>query len=167
MSLKNSSVKHYFINRQQKPDIEETNSPSFVSLTPPAPIASTTLPTNETTTPPAIEGTPSGNVTVQPKTPPSLKTSTPGATNTSPQEHISAPPTPKSGSGPKCLSGWVHFNGSCWQLFDQPLNWTNAKEHCNSLKGHLAAINGEAENEFVSTIIFKNKTASDKESIAA
>lgn len=41
------------------------------------------------------------------------------------------------------------FDGNRYQLFDKSMSWTEAKEYCENLGGHLATITSSEEQEFI------------------
>ena len=41
------------------------------------------------------------------------------------------------------------FGSNTYMLFDKNTTWTEAKQHCEMLGGHLATINSDAENQFI------------------
>ena len=45
------------------------------------------------------------------------------------------------------------FNGHEYQLFDNGMNWIEAKEYCESLGGHLVTISSQAEQNFLTSLI--------------
>ncbi|XP_035697806.1 brevican core protein-like [Branchiostoma floridae] len=48
-----------------------------------------------------------------------------------------------------CGKGWTMSEGRCYQKFASPLVWWAAERYCQSLGGHLAAVNTPQENEFI------------------
>ncbi|XP_033102554.1 alpha-N-acetylgalactosamine-specific lectin-like [Anneissia japonica] len=55
----------------------------------------------------------------------------------------------------KCPAFWVPFQGSCYRVFGNRLDWADAEESCKALfnkkaTGHLVSIQSEDENRFVS-----------------
>lgn len=50
-------------------------------------------------------------------------------------------------------NGLYHYNGNTYQIFDQSLTWTEAKEYCEGLGGHLATLTSAEEYEFIKSII--------------
>ncbi len=68
----------------------------------------------------------------------------------------------KSGSNPDTVdipSTAVEFNGHYYQVYDNSMTWTEAKEYCEKLGGHLVTITTADEQSFVESII-KNGTKS-------
>lgn len=53
----------------------------------------------------------------------------------------------------------VEFNGHYYQVYDNSMTWTEAKEYCEKLGGHLVTITTADEQSFVESII-KNGTKS-------
>ena len=53
------------------------------------------------------------------------------------------------------------FNGHTYKLFNESLTWQEAQEKCESMGGHLAAINSIEENEFIFTILDSSITQND------
>lgn len=47
----------------------------------------------------------------------------------------------------------VEFNGNYYQVYDNSMTWTEAKEYCENLGGHLATITTAEEQAFVESII--------------
>lgn len=56
--------------------------------------------------------------------------------------------------GEKC-----NFEGRTYQVFDISLNWTQSKEYCENLGGHLVTITDEKEQIFVSSLVKRGKKA--------
>lgn len=52
----------------------------------------------------------------------------------------------------------TQFNGHTYQLFDLDLTWTEAKEYCESLGGHLITISSSAEQTFLISMIRNNES---------
>ncbi|MBQ9531982.1 MAG: fibronectin type III domain-containing protein [Eubacterium sp.] len=48
------------------------------------------------------------------------------------------------------------FNGHTYQIFDDGLNWFEAKAYCNNIEGHLVSITSKAEQDFLYTFINEN-----------
>ena len=55
----------------------------------------------------------------------------------------------------RCDSGWHKFNGACFSLQTEKLEWNASKTHCRELRedSQLASIHSEAENNFVKTLL--------------
>jgi len=49
------------------------------------------------------------------------------------------------------------FNGHQYQVFEDSKTWTDARAYCESLGGHLAAINSQAEQTFIEGLISKGQ----------
>jgi len=47
----------------------------------------------------------------------------------------------------------VIFNGHSYKVFKNGMNWSQAKEYCESLGGHLATVTSKGENDFLNTYI--------------
>lgn len=45
------------------------------------------------------------------------------------------------------------FDGNRYQLFDESMSWTEAKEYCENLGGHLATITSPEEQESVESLL--------------
>ncbi|MBO5369819.1 MAG: S-layer homology domain-containing protein [Clostridia bacterium] len=45
------------------------------------------------------------------------------------------------------------YNGHTYQIFDEDIKWTEAKEYCESIGGYLSCITSEDEQEFVVSLI--------------
>mgnify|MGYP000487191406 CR=1 FL=1 len=63
------------------------------------------------------------------------------------------------GESPIIPSTAVEFNGHYYQVYDNSMTWTEAKEYCEKLGGHLVTITTADEQSFVESII-KNGTKS-------
>lgn len=63
------------------------------------------------------------------------------------------------GEPPIIPSTAVEFNGHYYQVYDNSMTWTEAKEYCEKLGGHLVTITTADEQSFVESII-KNGTKS-------
>ncbi|XP_077627758.1 C-type lectin domain family 4 member G-like [Crocuta crocuta] len=55
-----------------------------------------------------------------------------------------------------CHENWTAFQGSCYQFSTQEMNWFQAKDHCTEKDAHLAIINSQAEQKFLSPKENKN-----------
>ena len=64
-----------------------------------------------------------------------------------------------NGESPIIPSTAVEFNGHYYQVYDNSMTWTEAKEYCEKLGGHLVTITTADEQSFVESII-KNGTKS-------
>ncbi|XP_061743336.1 lymphocyte antigen 75 [Nerophis ophidion] len=72
------------------------------------------------------------------------------------KKKVSAPPTPPAESlvynHTACESGWVPWNGWCYQLVrEQPRNLTEAQRHCNRTGSSLASLHSLDSKEMIST----------------
>jgi hypothetical protein len=45
------------------------------------------------------------------------------------------------------------FNGHQYQVFEDSKTWTEAKAHCESLGAYLVAINNQAEQAFIESLV--------------
>ena len=52
----------------------------------------------------------------------------------------------------------IKWNGHWYVLITESLSWQAAKEKCEQLGGHLAYVETEAENQFLSDILKKSKS---------
>ncbi|KAG9279585.1 C-type lectin domain family 6 member A-like [Astyanax mexicanus] len=50
-----------------------------------------------------------------------------------------------------CGENWKRFGVKCYFFSPDFLNWTNSRDHCVKIGGHLAIITSQAEQTFVST----------------
>ncbi|XP_052389858.1 hepatic lectin-like [Carassius gibelio] len=48
-----------------------------------------------------------------------------------------------------CAIEWIHFGGKCYYYSKVKMNWTQSRDHCVTLGGHLVIINSKAEQDFV------------------
>ncbi|KAJ7991905.1 hypothetical protein DPEC_G00288710 [Dallia pectoralis] len=48
-----------------------------------------------------------------------------------------------------CTEGWVSHGGKCYFFSTVSLNWTQSRDQCVSMDGHLVIINSEEEQEFL------------------
>ena len=51
------------------------------------------------------------------------------------------------------------YDGHYYKVFDTPMNWTEARDACEAVGGHLAAINSEEEQDFICDIIKNTEQA--------
>ena len=59
-----------------------------------------------------------------------------------------------------CPPGWFRHEQSCYYIGDTPTEiWSNAREKCKKMGADLAIIRSSTENDFVSRIVKKQKTA--------
>jgi len=57
--------------------------------------------------------------------------------------------------GGKCVhsqSGWSAYGGHCYKYFEDPKNWTSARNDCIAQGGDLASTANAAENDFIHSI---------------
>jgi len=52
----------------------------------------------------------------------------------------------------ECPDEWEVFEGYCYLVVMNKVNWTEAEKDCTSKGGHLASIHSAAENNFVSNL---------------
>ncbi|XP_052389854.1 CD209 antigen-like protein C [Carassius gibelio] len=50
-----------------------------------------------------------------------------------------------------CAIEWIHFEGKCYYYSKVKMNWTQSRDHCVTLGGHLVIINSKAEQDFVTS----------------
>lgn len=65
----------------------------------------------------------------------------------------------KSGSNPDTVdipSTAVEFNGHYYQVYDNSMTWTEAKEYCEKLGGHLVTITSIEENNYIKDLVVSN-----------
>jgi hypothetical protein len=53
----------------------------------------------------------------------------------------------------QCAFGWILIDQYCVSAFDELLSWQQAESHCNTLGGHLAAINNDIEQQAVDNLL--------------
>ena len=52
-----------------------------------------------------------------------------------------------------CSSGWIEFQGHCYQLNSlNLLTWVDAERDCTNKGGHLASVHSKAENDFIHSL---------------
>ncbi|XP_048736141.1 C-type lectin domain family 4 member K-like isoform X2 [Ostrea edulis] len=49
-----------------------------------------------------------------------------------------------------CRKGWKEYNGHCYKQPSIPLNWFNAQMYCRKHGAHLAKVDDESENYWIS-----------------
>ena len=49
----------------------------------------------------------------------------------------------------KCDKGWTHFNGNCYKLTEEELNWHESVKVCRQEDADLASIHSLAEQYFI------------------
>uniref|UniRef100_A0A9J8A4Z1 C-type lectin domain-containing protein n=1 Tax=Cyprinus carpio carpio TaxID=630221 RepID=A0A9J8A4Z1_CYPCA len=50
-----------------------------------------------------------------------------------------------------CAVHWIHSGGKCYYFSKFKMNWTQSRDHCVCLGGHLVIINSKAEQDFVNS----------------
>eukprot|EP00058_Branchiostoma_floridae_P028308 XP_002613799.1 hypothetical protein BRAFLDRAFT_85340 [Branchiostoma floridae] len=55
--------------------------------------------------------------------------------------------------GARCQGDWSEYNGHCYKLMTDKVNWFKANEQCKQHDGNLASIMDEAETRFIKDII--------------
>ncbi|XP_051729699.1 CD209 antigen-like protein E isoform X11 [Ctenopharyngodon idella] len=50
-----------------------------------------------------------------------------------------------------CSVHWIHFGGKCYFFSTVKMNWTQSRDHCVTLGGHLVIINSQAEQDFLTS----------------
>uniref|UniRef100_A0A672KCB1 C-type lectin domain-containing protein n=1 Tax=Sinocyclocheilus grahami TaxID=75366 RepID=A0A672KCB1_SINGR len=50
-----------------------------------------------------------------------------------------------------CAIHWIHSGGKCYYYSTVKMNWTQSRDHCVTLGGHLVIINSKAEQDFVTS----------------
>uniref|UniRef100_A0A8C2KMN1 C-type lectin domain-containing protein n=1 Tax=Cyprinus carpio TaxID=7962 RepID=A0A8C2KMN1_CYPCA len=50
-----------------------------------------------------------------------------------------------------CAVHWIHSGGKCYYFSKFKMNWTQSRDHCVCLGGHLVIINSKAEQDFVAS----------------
>ncbi|XP_067281618.1 CD209 antigen-like protein E [Pseudorasbora parva] len=50
-----------------------------------------------------------------------------------------------------CAVHWIHSGGKCYYFSTVKMNWTQSRDHCVSLGGHLVIINSQAEQDFLTS----------------
>uniref|UniRef100_A0A9J8C0N0 C-type lectin domain-containing protein n=1 Tax=Cyprinus carpio carpio TaxID=630221 RepID=A0A9J8C0N0_CYPCA len=50
-----------------------------------------------------------------------------------------------------CAVHWIHSGGKCYYYSTVRMNWTQSRDHCVTLGGHLVIINSKAEQDFVTS----------------
>jgi len=68
---------------------------------------------------------------------------------TTPQPSTTAETT----ATPSCKEGWSKFQNSCYQFQETLTSWTEANYSCSQMNSHLATIQSDAENVWVSEMI--------------
>ncbi|CAB4014245.1 Hypothetical predicted protein, partial [Paramuricea clavata] len=70
------------------------------------------------------------------------------------------PTTPTSGTlpptkdpPPRCDSGWIAYNRSCYRMFQRAITWGAAKRTCRDTGGHLVRIDNDNEQHFLSNYV--------------
>ncbi|KAL1255149.1 hypothetical protein QQF64_013210 [Cirrhinus molitorella] len=52
-----------------------------------------------------------------------------------------------------CAVHWIHSGGKCYYFSTVKMNWTQSRDRCVTLGGHLVIINSKAEQDFVTSNI--------------
>ncbi|MGN0464705.1 MAG: lectin-like protein [Acutalibacteraceae bacterium] len=60
------------------------------------------------------------------------------------------------GELPDIPSTAVKFNGHYYQVYDNSMTWTEAKEYCEKLGGHLVTITSIEENNYIKDLVVSN-----------
>uniref|UniRef100_A0A8C2BX58 C-type lectin domain-containing protein n=1 Tax=Cyprinus carpio TaxID=7962 RepID=A0A8C2BX58_CYPCA len=50
-----------------------------------------------------------------------------------------------------CAVHWIHSGGKCYYFSKFKMNWTQSRDHCVTLGGHLVIINSKAEQDFITS----------------
>ncbi|XP_026087229.1 C-type lectin domain family 6 member A-like [Carassius auratus] len=50
-----------------------------------------------------------------------------------------------------CAVHWIHSGGKCYYFSTVKMNWTQSRDHCVTLGGHLVIINSKTEQDFVTS----------------
>jgi len=53
----------------------------------------------------------------------------------------------------KEIEGAVAYNGSSYKVYTEPMTWTEAKEYCEALGGHLVCITSQEEQDFINGLV--------------
>lgn len=61
-----------------------------------------------------------------------------------------------NGESPIIPSTAVEFNGHYYQVYDNSMTWTEAKEYCEKLGGHLVTITSIEENNYIKDLVVSN-----------
>ncbi|XP_067281616.1 immune-related, lectin-like receptor 3 [Pseudorasbora parva] len=54
-----------------------------------------------------------------------------------------------------CAVHWIHSGGKCYYFSTVKMNWTQSRDQCVSLGGHLVIINSPAEQDFLTSKVEK------------
>jgi hypothetical protein len=54
---------------------------------------------------------------------------------------------------PRCDSGWIANNRSCYRMFQRAITWGAAKRACRDTGGHLVRIDNDNEQYFLSNYV--------------
>uniref|UniRef100_A0A673IG10 C-type lectin domain-containing protein n=1 Tax=Sinocyclocheilus rhinocerous TaxID=307959 RepID=A0A673IG10_9TELE len=68
-----------------------------------------------------------------------------------PFTHISKISKIKTTGCALCAVHWIHSGGKCYYYSTVKMNWTQSRDHCVTLGGHLVIINSKAEQDFVTS----------------
>ncbi|KAI4904993.1 hypothetical protein NFI96_017073, partial [Prochilodus magdalenae] len=58
---------------------------------------------------------------------------------------------------PACPDDWVFYGRKCYFFSKDTLNWTQSRDNCISMGGHLTIINNKEEQEFLRIQLTSNK----------
>jgi hypothetical protein len=58
--------------------------------------------------------------------------------------------------GKECPGKWKLFEGYCYLVVMNKVNWTEAEKDCNNKGGHLASIHSADENSFIHSLALSN-----------
>jgi len=53
----------------------------------------------------------------------------------------------------KDIEGTAAYNGSSYKIYTEPMTWTQAKEYCEALGGHLVSITSQEEQDFIEGLL--------------
>ncbi|XP_031440627.1 C-type lectin domain family 4 member F-like [Clupea harengus] len=53
--------------------------------------------------------------------------------------------------GAKCADDWEYFDGSCYHFSTDVMNWTESRDACVTMGGHLVIITSQQEMDFLKT----------------
>ena len=54
---------------------------------------------------------------------------------------------------PKCASGWIRKNKTCYKAFNAQKTWQEARTHCETLSASLPVVLSSEENSFLSRMM--------------
>ncbi|CAD6200163.1 unnamed protein product [Caenorhabditis auriculariae] len=55
--------------------------------------------------------------------------------------------------------GKIDRSGSMYKLFSERKNWDDAEAHCQSLDAHLAVVDNQTKNDFVTGLLSESRTS--------